>query len=109
MNTELLSIKDVVEQFELSPVYVRRMIQHGKIKTTKVEIGKNTFKHMIEKAEIERWRAESVTHSRRADNRSKFVLYATTEELEAIQNLLSENNIEAVINRANKVKESNNE
>lgn len=104
-NTTKLGIKDVCEKFGLTPVYVRRMIQQGKIKTEKVEIGKNTFKHFINIEEIERWRASVSARSNREDGRSKFVLYASQEEMDKIQALLANEEIEAPIQRANKVKQ----
>lgn len=102
---ENLTIKEVCEELGLTMVYVRRMIQKGKIKTTKVEMNKNQFKHLVSREEVERWRA-SITHrSTRDDGRNKFVLYATQDELAVIEQLLGENNIESIITRANKVKE----
>jgi hypothetical protein len=105
MNTNLLSIKDVCVRYELSPVYVRRMIQKGVLKTTKVEIAKNTFKHLIAEADVDAWRAAS-RNSKREDGRSKYVLYATEREIEELGLILETNNIQTPIARANKVKQS---
>lgn len=103
-NGKMLSIKEVCDREGLSPVYVRRMIQRGKIETTKVEIAKNTFKHLIAVEEVERWRKSLAGGNRRADGKSKFNLYATPEEIEALQKLLNENQVSIEIKRANKVK-----
>lgn len=102
-----LSIKDVCEQFELSPVYVRRMIQRGEIKTELVPVseGSKTTKHMIDQEEIIRWRASKANRSTREDGRSKYVLYANADEIKAIESLLETNAIEAIVVRANKVKQ----
>jgi len=103
-TTTMYGIKDVCKKFDLSEVYVRRMILKGKIQTTKIEIRTNTFKHMITEEEILRWRASVSSRSRREDGRSKFSLYSTLEEFEKIQTLLSENGIESIVQRTNKVK-----
>ncbi len=105
---EKLSIKDVCDRYELSSVYVRRMIQRGEIKTELVPLseGSKTMKHLIAVEEIERWRASKGSNrSNREDGRSKFTLYANAEEYEAIMKLLEENQIESIVVRANKVKE----
>lgn len=104
MNTTKLGIKDVAKELGLSEVYVRRMILKGKIATTKVEIAPNTFKHLIDREEVERWRKSVQGHSRRADGRSRFILYSTKEEFEKIQELLKTNEVEAIVTRQNEVK-----
>ena len=101
---ELLGIKDVAKELGLSEVYVRRMILKGKIETIKKEIRTNTFKHLITREEVERWRSSVASRSKREDGRSKFTLYSTKEEYEAIQKLLKEQDIQALIQRSNKVK-----
>ena len=108
MNENLLSIKDVCKLLDLTEVYVRRMILKGKIETTKLEIHKNTYKHMITREEVNRWRSSVSGRSRREDGRNKFTLYGTSEEIEQIRKLLEEGKIESVIERSNKVKEVNN-
>ena len=110
MNDNKLSIKDVCVEFELSPVYVRRMIQRGEIKTELVPIseGSKTEKHLIDREEIIRWRStKGLNRTNREDGRMKFVLYADSNEIEQIQKLLESNQIESIITRANKVKETN--
>jgi peptidyl-tRNA hydrolase len=105
MSTKQYSIKDVCAVTGLSAVYVRRMIQKGKIATTQIEIAKNTFKHMIDEDVLEAWRKTAKMPTRREDGRAKFNLYATAEELAEIEQLLAERNIETPVVRANKVKQ----
>jgi len=110
MYTEVVSeqeygIKDVCRLLDLSMVYVRRMILKGKIQSRKVEIGNNTYKHMILGSEIIRWRTDVGNRSRREDGRSKFTLYSTKEEFVRIQELLKQEDIQSLIQRPNKVKE----
>jgi excisionase family DNA binding protein len=101
----MLSIKEVCEQENLSEIYVRRMIQKGKIETTKVPLEghKGGFKHMITEEEVIRWRKES-NHSRRTDGRSRYVLYGTTEEIEELGKLVTKDDLGVIIQRQNKVK-----
>ena len=103
---EMLTIKQVCAEYALSQVYVRRMIQKGKIKTTKVKFNANQFKHIIAREEIEKWRATASTRARRADGRNKFTLYATPAERVILQNLLEEGKLELPVVRANPPKTS---
>ena len=105
MNDKL-SIKEICAEFELSPVYVRRAISRGDLKVAERRmIAKNTEKIFVARAEVEAWRAKAGAHSPREDGRSKFVLYATSDELAEIEKLLEEANLEAIIKRANPAKE----
>ena len=103
----MYTIKQVCEMTGLSEVYVRRMIQHGKLQTEKVPMPnmKNTFQHMISEDELNRWRSASANH-RREDGRSRFILYATAEEKAELDQLIAENENGAIITRQNKVKQS---
>lgn len=101
---EMLDIKEVCERYGLSQVYVRRMILKGTIPTTKVEIGKNTFKHVMNVTDIEKWREASQNRSKRQDGRGRYILHATLEEIDQLQQLLDENDLNVLITRQNKVK-----
>lgn len=96
-------IKSVSKELGLSEVYVRRMILKGKIQTTKVEIAKNTYKHVIAEDEVNKWRG-GITRSKREDGRAKYNLYSSQEEFEVLVALLKENKIDLPIVRANNVK-----
>jgi len=85
MNDKL-SIKQICEEYELSPVYVRRAISKGKLQVSeRVLIAKNTEKILVERNVVEAWRKRSERHSPRIDGRNKYILYATSEELEALK------------------------
>ena len=101
MNKKL-SIKEVCSEFGLSEVYVRRMILKGKLKSEKVEIAKNTYKHLIERDEVVRWRKTSQGRgSRRDDGRNKFTIYGTPDEISKLQKLLETNKLQTPIKRSN--------
>ena len=101
MNTKL-SIKEVCSKYNLSEVYVRRMILKGKLLSEKVEIAANTYKHMIAVDEVERWRkASKGAGSRRDDKRNKFTIYATPDEIAKVQKLIENAKIESPIVRSN--------
>jgi len=103
MNEEMLSIKDICAIAELSSVYVRRMIQLGKLPSTRVTLNKG-FKHFVKREDFEAWRAQCAHRTPRADGRSKYVLYGNEAEIEKLTELLNENNIETPIERARKAK-----
>jgi hypothetical protein len=97
-----LSIKDICKKYKLSEVYVRRMILQGKIETTKVEIAKNTYKHLVEEAEVLRWRTQVKTSGRRRDDgRNKYNIYGTKEEVEKILEALEDKKLEIPVLRSN--------
>lgn len=107
MATKTYSIKAAASALGLSEVYIRRMIQHGKLATTKVQVGDTeVWRHEIAEAELNKWRKSSSTRTQREDGRNKFVMYATSDELAKIQKLLAANNVHAVIERANKPEET---
>lgn len=101
----MLTIKDVCERYQLSPVYVRRMILQGKIPTTRVEIGRNTFRHEMKEEDILHWRSQS-QHNRRKDGRNRYILYSNHVELDKLQSLIQNDpEVSGVdIVRQNKVK-----
>lgn len=99
--TDTLGIKEVAAMLGLSQVYVRHAVRNGNLKTTKVPISEDskTMKHVILVSEIERWRNATGGHSRREDGRSRFLLYATAEELEKVKVLLAKANNGAIIEK----------
>lgn len=101
-TNNMLSIKDVCEEYNLSPVYVRRMILKKKIKTTKQPMndGKQ-YKHMIARSEVERWRKQTSAHTMRTDGRNKYNIYCTKSEFTKLQKLLQDNNLKTPLVRAN--------
>ena len=101
--SKMLSIKEVCKEYNLSEVYVRRMILKGKLQSTKVEIATNTFKHLIDVAEVERWRKSSHHNGgvRRSDGRNKYTIYGTEEEIAKLYELIGSNKLETPIKRSN--------
>jgi transposase-like protein len=97
------SIKAAAAKLGLSEVYVRRMIQQGKLVTEKTRVGDTEiWRHEITEETLTAWRKEAGARSTRTDGRNKFTLYATVEELTAIQKFLATSKNNAVIERANK-------
>lgn len=101
-GVEMLDINEVAMRYNLSAVYVRNAIRHGKLATTLTAVSETskTQKHMIAVSDVEAWRAASSARSHREDGRSKYNLYATAEERAAIEALLANNQIEALITKA---------
>jgi excisionase family DNA binding protein len=97
------SIKEAASELGLSEVYIRRMIQQGKIETQKQQVGDTeVWRHMITAETLNEWRSGSSVHTTRNDGRSKFVCYATASELAAIQDFLKDSGNKAIIEKANK-------
>ena len=97
------SIKEAAAEYQLSEVYLRRMILQGKIPSKKVPVGDTEIlRHVIQKVDLEAWRQNSSVRTVRQDGRGKNLLYATAPELEAIQKFLVSSKNGAVIEKANK-------
>lgn len=101
-------LKETCNMLGLSPVYVRRMILQGKLKSRKVEIATNTYKHLISEDEIKRWRGtiKGTGIRRREDGRNKFNIYCSPDEFDKLQKLLKEQKLETPFVRANVVKKN---
>lgn len=106
MDTEkLLSIKDICRLYGLSDMRVRAAIRKGQFKTTLGLVsGTKTPKHYAKPVDVENWRKASTTHTKRMDGRNKYSIYATKEEKEVLDRLLSENKLSLPLNFANRKK-----
>ena len=92
------SIKEAAAKLGLSDVYIRRMIHLGKIATTKIQVNEtDIWRHQISEETLTKWRNTAGVHTVRSDGRSKFILYATAEELADLQT-----KTKAIIEKANK-------
>jgi hypothetical protein len=82
-----LTINEAAREFDLSAMYVRKAVRTGDLPTTLVAVkeGSATKRHEIDREAFIAWRAKASTHSKREDGRSRFILYATPEELEAVK------------------------
>lgn len=103
MSEKMYSIKSASSELGLSQVYIRRMIQQGKIQTNKTMIGDSeVWKHEIAESELNRWHSDSSKRTQRNDGRNKYTLYANDEELAQIRKLLEANDIGSILERSNK-------
>ena len=101
-RAEFLGINDAALALGLSQVYVRNAVRHGDLKSVLVPVreGAKTMKHQISRDDLDAWTASRSNRSRREDGRSKYTLYATTEEKATIEALLLNNNVAALIEKA---------
>lgn len=98
-STNEQGIKEWSKESGLSEVYIRRMVNKGVIPSHKVVITEGGVeKNMITREDFETFR-KTRNHSQRTDGRNRFLLYVTPEELEKIQELLTENGIESIIEK----------
>jgi excisionase family DNA binding protein len=97
------TIKQAAAALDLSEVYVRRMIQQGKLETVRTQVGDTeVWRHEISESTLNEWRKSAGSRSSRSDGRTKFTLYATPDELKTIVELFKANKVQAPIERANK-------
>jgi len=100
-----LSIKEICDKYGFSEVYIRRAILKGKLNSKKVEIAKNTYKHLISEADFEKWRkATKGGGNRREDRRNKYNIYCNSEEIALLEQLLKNNDLQTPIKRSNEKK-----
>jgi len=94
------------EEYDLSQVYIRRAILKGDLPAKKVPIseGATTVRNEFTEKDFLHWRSTRKTRSRRTDGRSKYVHYATDEEELELQALLTKNELNIIVQRANKRK-----
>jgi hypothetical protein len=99
-----ITIKQAVQQSGLSENYIRKAIAKGDLIVEKETVGDTRIPRNVI-VNFEAWRAEAKAHSKREDGRNKFVLYATADELQRLQDLLEDDAFVLPIMRANTKKE----
>jgi hypothetical protein len=102
-STQSFTLKEAAHEVGLSDFRVRSAIRKGDLKTTlePIKEGSKTNRHVITEADLKAWRAVTGSHTRRADGRNKYSMYATAEEYEAVMKLLAEQKLALPIVRAN--------
>jgi hypothetical protein len=105
-QAKALPIKEAANFLGVKPQYVRTLIRNGKFKPTKVAVaeGSEVWRWEIPVEQLESYRANAGTRSRRADGRTKYIMYATPEELEQVNAVAEANEIGVIIQRAYKPK-----
>jgi len=102
---EMLGINDIVEQYALSPVYVRRMVQKGKLvpdKKVHINNNQNQFKYLFNRTTVEKWRKGCTTGVRaRTDGRRKYNLYMTKEEVRQYEEFKKSTNFNGIVQLSN--------
>jgi hypothetical protein len=101
-----LSIKEICDEFDLSPVYVRRSLLKGKLNGEKVQIMNNTEKWVVPLSEVERWRKTRSNSGARKDGRNKFTIYCTPSEYKKLRKVLGDNGLSLPLSRSNPPKTS---
>lgn len=97
-----LPINDAAAYLGMKPQYVRTLIRNGKFKPNKVKISPDSevWRWEIPVSQLDTYRATAGTRTRRADGRSKFVMYATPDELKAVNKLVADAGLGVLIERA---------
>jgi hypothetical protein len=103
---DVLTIKQVEAEYGITAIYIRKAMKEGKLTGEKVAVkeGSATMKNVFTREAVEAWRAASGSHTRRADGRNKFVLYANPDELAKVQSMIDSGELTAIVERANKAK-----
>lgn len=110
-NDEYMSIKMIMNEYNLTHVYVSRAVQKGWLKPVeKVAINKSEtqFKYVVKRSVVEAWRRRCGAKARRTDGRRKFVHYMTPKEHAELEKVKKENEIlkKTILQLANPPKNS---
>jgi len=102
-STKRFSIKQAAAELNLSEVYIRRMIQNGKLPTIKTQVGDTEiWRHEIDETTLAKWRSSAQTRTSRNDGRGKYTIYLTKAELARMQSILAEAKMTVPFEKANK-------
>jgi hypothetical protein len=98
---ELVSLDEAAKILQFTPLYVRQLVRRGKLKTKKVPLGpaSQVWKHMILAKDVYDFKLGTrkgggVSH--RIDGRLKHILYASSDELERVKELLVQDGLKEI-------------
>ncbi|MCJ7483550.1 MAG: hypothetical protein MUO31_11345 [Thermodesulfovibrionales bacterium] len=97
MDKSSFSIRESSVKLGVSEMYLRKMINVGKIETVKVSISPKVWRHEVSSSELERFKTRSSNRSSREDGRNKFVIYLTPTELGKVQKSLKESGMGEIV------------
>lgn len=106
---DYMTIKQIMNEFNLTHVYVSRAVQKGWLKPVeKIRINNkgNQFKYVVKRTVVMAWRKRCDSKARRTDGRRKYNLYGTQKEIEQFLAWKKEHNIEMPTKLANPGKDS---
>lgn len=98
------SIREAAQYLKVSEMYLRKRVNDGTIKTAKVNVLGDIWRHEISKADLDAFKQHTSNRSSRDDGRNKFVVYLTKAEEAQVRALFAANKLEAVaklLSRAN--------
>ena len=86
MSERVFDIKQAAEELGYTRQYVRMLIQDGKILAEQIPIspGARVTKYVMTEAAISDFKASVSSRSTRADNRTKWIVYASFEEMHGL-------------------------
>lgn len=104
MSEKSLSIRESAQYLKVSEMYLRKKVNDGTLKTTRVNILGDIWRHEIAKTDLDAFKVHTSNRSSRDDGRNKFVIYLSKSEESKLRELLKVNNLEKVgqlLQRAN--------
>lgn len=109
MNEQVYDIKAAAKRLGYTDQYIRMLIQREKLPSEMVPLapGARVTKHVITETAIRAFETAIQSKSTREDNRTKWVAYASFEEMEAAISILKREGlaeVTALIRPANKLK-----
>ena len=92
MSERIFDIKQAAEKLGYTPQYIRMLIQEDRIVAEQIPIspGARVMKYVMTEAALDDFVNNVESHTRREDSRTKWVVYATFEEMEIAMTALDE-------------------
>jgi len=90
------SIREAAKYLKVSEMYLRKKVNDGTLKTSKVQVLGDIWRHQIAQADLDAFKARTNNRSSRDDGRNKFVVYLSKTEEATVRGLLKANKLEAV-------------
>ena len=97
------TINSMSKELGLSSFYIRKCVREDRIETTLVQVGDTkVMRHEISNEAFEAFKnRERKGFGKRDDGRNKYTIYLTPSELDALQELIEDQDFASLLNRSN--------
>lgn len=103
-----MNLKTAAQYLNMNVMYVRKLVQSGKIPSQMVQVKGDVERYEITKEACDAYKAQHISTSRREDGLNKFNLYISMSDQDKVREILTAAGINFDLVKAN-VKKTNNE
>lgn len=89
MTEKTYGLKEAALYLGCNEMYLRKLVSAGKIASVKAPTkeGSSTLKYLISESALNEWKSAGRKGSARGDGRNKWIVYATKEEIQQVNEL----------------------